>query len=46
MPRLTIECKNKHIFTISYSKKLSSLNCIECRMNEKNELKEKIRIEE
>ena len=46
MPHLTLQCKNKHIFKINYNKKLANLSCLECKISERNTLKEKMRIEE
>ena len=46
MPHLTLQCKNKHNFKINYNKKLANLSCLECKISERNTLKEKMRIEE
>lgn len=45
--KITLEClKKQHHFTISYSKKLHTLSCSDCRREERDEWKEQLRQEE
>jgi hypothetical protein len=45
--KITLNCEKRgHSFMISYSKKLNSLSCSECRREEREEWKEQLRQEE
>ena len=45
--KITLRCeKTRHTFKISYSKKLNSLSCADCRREEREEWKEKLRQDE
>ena len=45
--KITLLCdKKSHEFTISYSKKLNSLGCAECRKEEREEWKEQLKQQE
>lgn len=45
--RIGLRCRNSgHDFTISYSKKFEQISCQQCRMVEKDELRERLRREE
>ena len=46
--RILLQCQNSgsHHFSISYNKKLEQLSCMKCRMEEKEQLKEKLKQEE
>lgn len=46
-PKITLQCaKKNHVFKISYSKKLHTLSCSECRREEREEWKEQLKQEE
>lgn len=45
--KITMMCERKrHTFKISYTKKLHTLSCIDCRREERDEWKEHIKQEE
>lgn len=45
--KITLKCdKRHHQFKISYTKKLNTLSCSDCRREEREEWKEKLRLEE
>lgn len=45
--KISMMCEKKHhVFTISYSKKLHTLSCSECKKEEREEWKEQLRQEE